>query len=243
MNFKVMQNNVIKNQDMIVISSSAVATLAVMLSCGILNSAILFFGMILPLYKIISIISKLLPTDPKSMTLTENYNSFLDLIKWNLILVNHFVLEFICSLIVFVNTFYVQLIQLIVLYVLHKFGDSINSSFQNTKSSDKMNNNIVLTDLFLVINQARFYSFNTIVDKLTSYFNQIDFNQNFIEMFSNYVGTETEEKIISHAETETEVETETVERVKESNKAVFSLDTDKEETTLDSGSDVNSDTD
>ena len=240
MNFKVMQNNVIKNQDMIVISSSAVATLAVMLSCGILNSAILFFGMILPLYKIISIISKLLPTDPKSMTLTENYNSFLDLIKWNLILVNHFVLEFICSLIVFVNTFYVQLIQLIVLYVLYKFGDSINSSFQNTKSSDKMNNNIVLTDLFLVINQARFYSFNTIVDKLTSYFNQIDFNQNFIEMFSNYVGTETEEKIISHVETETQVETETVEKA---NKAVFSLDTDKEETTLDSGSDSDSDTD
>ena len=241
MNFKVMQNNVIKNQDMIVISSSAVATLAVMLSCGILNSTILFFGMILPLYKIINIISKLLPTDPKSMTLSENYNFFLDLIKWNLILANHFILEFMCSLIVFVNAFYVQLFQLIVLYVLYKFGDSINSSFENTKSSDKMNNNVVLTDLFLVINQTRFSSFNTIVDRLISYFNQIDFNQNFIEMFSNYVGTETEEKIISNVETETQVETETVERV--ANKAVFSLDTDKEETTLDSGSDVDSDTD
>lgn len=192
MNYKLIQNNILKNQNMIVLSSTGVAGLSVMIYHGILNTALLFFGLILPLYQIINIVSTILPIREKSM----KKEQVLGLTQWNLILANHIILNFFANLIVFVNSFYLKIAQLVILYIMYKFGDSINTSFDNSENvsetSETNNNSIVLTDVLLVVNKNRVSFFNSLMyNYLESFKNlNLNFDKGFIETVSSAMGTE-----------------------------------------------------
>lgn len=198
MNYKLIQNNILKNQNMIVLSSTGVAGLSVMIYHGILNTALLFFGLILPLYQIINIVSTILPIREKSM----KKEQVLGLTQWNLILANHIILNFFANLIVFVNSFYLKIVQLVILYVMYKFGDSINTSFDNSENvsetSETNNNSIVLTDVLLVVNKNRVSFFNSLMyNYLESFKNlNLNFDKGFIETVSSAMGTVTKSTII-----------------------------------------------
>ena len=220
MNYKLIQNNILKNQNMIVLSSTGVAGLSVMIYHGILNTALLFFGLILPLYQIINIVSTILPLKEKSM----KKEQVLGLTQWNLILANHIILNFFANLIVFVNSFYLKIAQLVILYVMYKFGDSINTSFDNSENvsetSETNNNSIVLTDVLLVVNKNRFSFFNNLMNNYLESFKNLNlnFDKGFIETVSSAMGTEKKFSAIG-------TETRTQESVKD--------DESVEETTVD----------
>jgi len=230
MNYKLIQNNILKNQNMIVLSSTGVAGLSVMIYHGILNTALLFiFCVILPLYQIINIVSTILPLKEKSM----KKEQVLGLTQWNLILANHIILNFFANLIVFVNSFYLKIAQLVILYVMYKFGDSINTSFDNSENvsetSETNNNSIVLTDVLLVVNKNRFSFFNNLMNNYLESFKNLNlnFDKGFVETVSSAMGTETKFSAIG---TETKfsaigTETRTQESVKD--------DESVEETTVD----------
>ena len=193
MNYKLIQNNILKNQNMIVFSSTGVAGLSVMIYHGILNTALLFFGLILPLYQIINIVSTILPLKEKSM----KKEQVLGLTQWNLILANHIIVNFFANLIVFVNSFYIKIAQLVILYVMYKFGDSINTSFDNSEdvseTSETNKNSIVLTDVLLVVNKNRVSFFNNLMNNYLESFKNLNlnFDKGFIETVSSVMGTET----------------------------------------------------
>ena len=75
--YKLIQNNLIKNQNLIVLSSVSVAGLSAMIYQGVLNTCLLFFGLILPIYQIINIISQILPLDIKNITLQDKLSIYL----------------------------------------------------------------------------------------------------------------------------------------------------------------------
>ena len=193
MNYKLIQNNILKNQNMIIFSSTGVAGLSVMIYQGILNTALLFFGVILPLYQIINIVSTILPLKEKSM----KKEQVLGLTQWNLILANHIILNFFANLVVFVNSFYIKIAQLVILYIMYKFGDSINTSFDNSEdvsdTSETNKNSIVLTDVLLVVNKNRVSFFNNLINNYLESFKNLNlnFDKGFIETVSSAMGTET----------------------------------------------------
>ena len=193
MNYKLIQNNILKNQNMIIFSSTGVAGLSVMIYQGILNTALLFFGVILPLYQIINIVSTILPLKEKSM----KKEQVLGLTQWNLILANHIILNFFANLVVFVNSFYIKIAQLVILYIMYKFGDSINTSFDNSEdvsdTSETNKNSIVLTDVLLVVNKNRVSFFNDLINNYLESFKNLNlnFDKGFIETVSSAMGTET----------------------------------------------------
>lgn len=193
MNYKLIQNNILKNQNMIIFSSTGVAGLSVMIYQGILNTALLFFGVILPLYQIINIVSTILPLKEKSM----KKEQVLGLTQWNLILANHIILNFFANLVVFVNSFYIKIAQLVILYIMYKFGDSINTSFDNSEDvsdiSETNKNSIVLTDVLLVVNKNRVSFFNNLINNYLESFKNLNlnFDKGFIETVSSAMGTET----------------------------------------------------
>ena len=193
MNYKLIQNNILKNQNMIIFSSTGVAGLSVMIYQGILNTALLFFGVILPLYQIINIVSTILPLKEKSM----KKEQVLGLTQWNLILANHIFLYFFANLVVFVNSFYIKIAQLVILYIMYKFGDSINTSFDNSEdvsdTSETNKNSIVLTDVLLVVNKNRVSFFNNLINNYLESFKNLNlnFDKGFIETVSSAMGTET----------------------------------------------------
>ena len=220
MNYKLIQNNILKkNQNMVVFSSTGVAGLSIMIYHGILNTALLFFGLILPLYQIINIVGSILPIKDKSM----KKDQVLNLTKWNLILANHIILNFLANLFIFINSFYIKIGQLVILYLMYKFADSVNTSFDNSEqsseSSETINNNIVLTDVLLLVNKNRVSKFNNILNNYFDSFKNLDinFNGNFVETVSNVMGTtkketqvisdpEEKENILNHDEEETEAD-------------------------------------
>tara|TARA_B100001248_G_scaffold250540_1_gene224741 strand:+ start:848 stop:1513 length:666 start_codon:yes stop_codon:yes gene_type:complete len=220
MNYKLIQNNILKkNQNMVVFSSTGVAGLSIMIYHGILNTALLFFGLILPLYQIINIVGSILPIKDKSM----KKDQVLNLTKWNLILANHIILNFLVNLFIFINSFYIKIGQLVILYLMYKFADSVNTSFDNSEqsseSSETINNNIVLTDVLLLVNKNRVSKFNNILNNYFDSFKNLDinFNGNFVETVSNVMGTtkketqvisdpEEKENILNHDEEETEAD-------------------------------------
>lgn len=220
MNYKLIQNNILKkNQNMVVFSSTGVAGLSIMIYHGILNTALLFFGLILPLYQIINIVGSILPIKDKSM----KKDQVLNLTKWNLILANHIILNFLVNLFIFINSFYIKICQLVILYLMYKFADSVNTSFDNSEqsseSSETINNNIVLTDVLLLVNKNRISKFNDILNNYFDSFKNLDinFNGNFVETVSNIMGTtkketqiisnpEEKENILNHDEEETEAD-------------------------------------
>lgn len=220
MNYKLIQNNILKkNQNMVVFSSTGVAGLSIMIYHGILNTALLFFGLILPLYQIINIVGSILPIKDKSM----KKDQVLNLTKWNLILANHIILNFLVNLFIFINSFYIKIGQLVILYLMYKFADSVNTSFDNSEqsseSSETINNNIVLTDVLLLVNKNRISKFNDILNNYFDSFKNLDinFNGNFVETVSNVMGTtkketqvisdpEEKENILNHDEEETEAD-------------------------------------
>lgn len=193
MNYKLIQNNLIKNQNLIVLSSVSVAGLSAMIYQGVLNTCLLFFGLILPIYQIINIISQILPLDIKNITLQDKYQSILKLTQWNLILANHLIFDFITTLIIYIDSFYIKIIQLIILYIMYKFGDSVNDSFDtetNSESSDTINNNIVLTDMLLLVNKDRVSFFNKVLNYYLKSIKDVKSDKGFVETFSHFIGTE-----------------------------------------------------
>ena len=192
MNYKLIQNNILKNQNMIIFSSTGVAGLSVMFYHGILNTSLLFFGLILPLYKIINIVSNILPLKDNSM----KKEQVLNLTQWNLILANHIIVNFFANLIVFVSSFYIKIAQLVILYFMYKFGDSINTSFDKSdtisETSESINNNIVLTDVLLLVNKNRVSLFNSLMNNYLESFKNLNFkfDNSVIETVSNMMGTE-----------------------------------------------------
>ena len=153
--------------------------------------------MILPLYQIINIVNSILPIKEKSM----KKEQVLGLTQWNLILANHIIFNFVANLIVFINSFYIKIAQLIILYIMYKFGDSVNTSFDNSEgsseTSETVNNNIVLTDVLLLKNKNRVSSFNSLIANYIDSFKNLNFNydKGFVETVSNMMGTDNSEKI------------------------------------------------
>lgn len=106
---------------------------------------------------------------------------------------------------------------------MYKFADSVNTSFDNSEqsseSSETINNNIVLTDVLLLVNKNRISKFNDILNNYFDSFKNLDinFNGNFVETVSNIMGTtkketqiisnpEEKENILNHDEEETEAD-------------------------------------
>ena len=81
------------------------------------------------------------------------------------------------------------------MYLLYKFNDSVNNSFESTSdnvdSSETLNNNIIITDIILIINKTRITTINKYVNYFINIAKKIDFNSDLIEVFSNYIGTNT----------------------------------------------------
>ena len=193
MNFTTIKNNINQNKNMIIGTSSLIVCLITMSFYGLFNSILTIFGVIYPIYNILNIISQIIPYSSKTL----KSETILSLTKWNLILVNHFVFEFIGRILFLFNIFYIQIAQIGILYLLYKFNDSINNSFENnddsTDSSETLNNNLIITDTILIINKSRL----NVINKYVSYFinitKKIDLNSDLIEMFSNYIGTKDKE--------------------------------------------------
>ena len=221
MNLKTIHNNILTNKNIIISSCTTLIISTFMVFYGFLNTILIFFGVILPVYNIINLINQIIPIKEKNL----KKDHILSLTQWNLILTNHLILTVISNLIIFVSSFYLQVIQLGILYLLYKFSDSINTSFNNNNSddlSDTINNNIILTDIILLINKTRVNLINSIISDYLSIFKNLNYESNIIEVFSNYFGTETSDMntIIETSDMNTIIETSDTEEIKETKKSI-----------------------
>ena len=79
---------------------------------------------------------------------------------------------------------------------MYKFGDSINTSFDKSdtisETSESINNNIVLTDVLLLVNKNRVSLFNSLMNNYLESFKNLNFkfDNSVIETVSNMMGTE-----------------------------------------------------
>jgi len=218
MNLKTIQNNILTNKNIIISSCTGIIIITFMVFYGFLNTILIFFGVILPVYNIINLINQIIPIKDKNL----KKDHILNLTQWNLILTNHLILTVITNLTIFISSFYLQIIQLVILYLLYKFSDSINTSFDNNNSddlSDTINNNIILTDIILLINKTRINFINSIIYDYISIFKNLNSQSAIIELFSNYIGTNNTSinKIIDTADT---IDSDDSDEIKETKKSL-----------------------
>lgn len=218
MNLKTIQNNILTNKNIIISSCTGIIIITFMVFYGFLNTILIFFGIILPVYNIINLINQIIPIKDKNL----KKDHILNLTQWNLILTNHLILTVITNLTIFISSFYLQIIQLVILYLLYKFSDSINTSFDNNNSddlSDTINNNIILTDIILLINKTRINFINSIIYDYISIFKNLNSQSAIIELFSNYIGTNNTSinKIIDTTDT---IDSDDSDEIKETKKSL-----------------------
>ena len=97
MNYLSIQNNINQNKNLIISTSSVIIMLITISFYGLFTSILTILGVIYPIYNILNTISNIIPISSKSLKKEE----ILNLTKWNLILINHFVFQFVGQLIFF----------------------------------------------------------------------------------------------------------------------------------------------
>ena len=128
------------------------------------------------------------------------------------------------SINIFFNIFYIQIAQVDFVFAL-QFNDSVNNSFESTSdnvdSSEALNNNIIITDIILIINKQELQQLINMLITLSillkNRFNSdlIEYFQIILELITKTVFVEKEEVV-----KETIEETETEEITKDNNQNV-----------------------
>ena len=201
MNISSIKNQINNNDKFLFMITTILTSVIFFIYYGILTTALIFFGIIVPLYNITSTINQLIPTR------SFDEKKAMELIKWNIIMINYYVLNFISNLLIYFNPIYIQMFNLLIILVLYKFNNYIITSYTNDTTQQNLSNNIILTDIIMVVNKYRSNLFLDLINKYKHLFNDLNLNISLIETINTIIGTEEKEKEIENDDFESDSET------------------------------------
>jgi len=201
MNISSIKNQINNNDKFLFMITTILTSVIFFIYYGILTTALIFFGIVVPLYNITSTINQLIPTR------SFDEKKAMELIKWNIIMINYYVLNFISNLLIYFNPIYIQMFNLLIILVLYKFNNYIITSYTNDTTKQNLSNNIILTDIIMVVNKYRSNLFLDIINKYKHLFNDLNLNISLIETINTIIGTEEKEKEIENDDFESDSET------------------------------------